>query len=874
MKLLMVGRSPENDICLDNISVSRKHLKVVIDDKVLIEDLGSVNGTFVNDKPVKFAYITPKDVIRLGNVSLNTSQFFTEQMQNSGAKKFEKTIYADEKNLIKNQRIISVGRAADNDIVLGDIQISSHHAKFFLEGKNIILEDLNSTNGTFINKRKIQREIVSLNDSIYFGNFKFSSDAYKNLFEDKEKISEQDKAIKLKEGVNKVGRADDNDIVIKHPMISSHHAIIWKSNEILEIEDTNSLNGVFVNGIKVSKSRITYDDVINLGIYPLRLSEHKIIRSYKSDGRIDLANLSFAVNDKGNKKVIINDISLTIYPTEFVGLIGPSGSGKTTLLNLMNGYSMPTTGEVIVNSFNLHKNQNLFRGMIGFVPQDDIIHRELTVYESLYYSAKLRLPSDTSEKEIQDRVNDIIDKLELTKAKNVIIGSPEKRGISGGQRKRVNLAQELITQPTILFMDEPTSGLDPRSDHKIMKLLRTLADEGRIVILTTHHISIENFKLFDNIVLLSKGGKVAFYGPSYPDSLQYFNVDDPKEIFDEIEAKTENSDPSKEFKQSNYYNEYVTKRILTAANKYKSSAGQIKKSKISNLRQLFIFLRRLIRIKISDKANTLILLLQSPILALLIALTLNLPKSLRMNTDFLNPLNIMVITAVFFGIINTSREIVSERAIYMRERKVFLKIPPYLFSKFALLSFISFIQSFFLVVIIHSLCDLNYNIVNMIFIIFLTSIVSMCFGLFISSVAKSPDSAISLSIFALIPQIIYAGAVVPLGKMNSAVNFISNFCITRWSFESLLIKEARVRPDILWMQSDTTRIPPKLDSIYISMTDYLRGTNIDGVNHDFKETRYLLENASFNFNMLMLAAWGAFFLLLVVVLLKMRDRIK
>ena len=230
----------------------------------------------------------------------------------------------------------------------------------------------------------------------------------------------------------------------------------------LKLKIRNSLNGVFVIGIKVSKSRITFDDVINLGIYPLRLSEHKIIKLYKSDGRIDLANLSFAVNDKGNKKVIINDISLTIYPTEFVGLIGPSGSGKTTLLNLMNGYSC-TTGEVIVNSFNLHKNQNLFRGMIGFVPQDDIIHRELTVYESLYYSAKLRLPSDTSEKEIQDRVNDIIDKLELTKAKNVIIGSPEKRGISGGQRKRVNLAQELITQPTILFMDEPTSGLDPRS---------------------------------------------------------------------------------------------------------------------------------------------------------------------------------------------------------------------------------------------------------------------------------------------------------------------------------------------------------------------------------------------------------------------------
>ncbi|HEY5533707.1 MAG TPA: FHA domain-containing protein [Ignavibacteria bacterium] len=874
MKLLMVGRSPENDICLNDVSVSRKHLKIAVDDKVLIEDLGSVNGTFVNGKPVKFAYITPQDTVRLGNVTLNTAQLFVPQNTSTTEKKIDKTIYSNEKNVPQTLKTISVGRAADNDIVLGDTQISAHHANFYIDGNNIILEDKNSTNGTFINKRRVTRSNVTLSDTIYFGNFKFSLEAYKNLLEGKAKISEQDKPIKIKEGINRIGRADDNDIVIKHPMISSHHAIIRKSNEILEIEDINSLNGVFINGKKVTKSRITYDDVINLGIYPLRLSEQKIIRAYESDNRIDLVNLSFAVNDKGNQKVIINDISLTIYPTEFVGLIGPSGSGKTTLLNLMNGYSMPTTGEVIVNSFNLHRNQNLFRGMIGFVPQDDIIHRELTVFESLYFSAKLRLPSDSSEKEIEDRVNDIIEKLELTRAKNVIIGSPEKRGISGGQRKRVNLAQELITQPTILFMDEPTSGLDPRSDNKIMRLLRSLANEGRIVILTTHHISTENFKLFDNIVLLSKGGKVAFYGPSYPDSLQYFNVDDPKEIFDEIETKAEKSDPSAEYKQSNYFEEFVSKRKLTTDNRYKSSSEQLKKSKVSSVRQLFIFLKRLIRIKISDKANTMILLLQSPILAFLIALTLNLPKNMRMDTDFLNPLNIMVITAVFFGIINTSREIVSERAIYMRERKVFLKIPPYLFSKFALLSFISFVQSFFLVVIIHSLCDLHYNIVNMIMIVFLTSVVSMCFGLFISSVAKSPDSAISLSIFALIPQIIYAGAVVPLGKMNSAVKIISNFCITRWSFESLLIKEARVRPDFLWIQSDTTKMPPKLDSIYISMTDYLRGTDIEGVSHDFKETRYMLENASFNFNMIMLAAWGVFFLLLVVVLLKMRDRIK
>ena len=485
----------------------------------------------------------------------------------------------------------------------------------------------------------------------------------------------------------------------------------------------------------------------------------------------------------------------------------------------------------------------------------------------LFYSAKLRLPKDTSESEVKDRVNDIIDKLDLTRAKNTLIGSPEKKGISGGQRKRVNLAQELITQPTILFLDEPTSGLDPFADRNIMRLLRNLADEGRIVILTTHHISTENFKLFDNIVLLSKGGKVAYYGPSYPDSLQYFNADDPKEIFKEVEDKADTIDFSKNYKQSDFYKEYVIKR--KPVDIYKPSSP-IKKSKTSSIKQLFILLIRLTRIKISDRANTLILLLQAPILAFLIGITLNISKftdesidymqAIHVMRDFLNPLNVMVLTAIFFGIINASREIVAERAIYMRERKIFLKIPSYLLSKFVLYAFITFIQSFFLVVILHTMCHLKISLSLCLLVVYFISLTSMALGLLLSTMTKSPDSAVSVSIFVLIPQIIYSGAIVPLGKMTLFVKTVSYTCLSRWGLEALLIKEARNWPDII------KKIPdPKTGQTItqvLSMREYM------------EETNYLLSNSSFNFNLAMIAIWGLIFLTLVIILLKLRDRIK
>ena len=867
-KIINIGRSENNQIQKDHYSVSREHAKILIDGSgnVSLEDLNSRNGTFVNNVKIKHTQLKSSDIVRIGSVPLDITEFFKTNIVQNKDNRSENTIIKGSQEIKKGDKlykVITVGRNSANDIVINNLHVSSNHAEFIISGNDIILKDKNSLNGTFVNKERITEQKVEKSDVIYFGSFKFNFESFNEYFGETKDLSQL--SLKLKEGVNSIGRASDNDIVVTNPMVSKHHAKIYKSGNNLDIEDIGSLNGVFINGQRITgKVKININDVINLGIYPLRLSESKVIRSYKSDGRIDLQNLSYAVKDKDKMKVILNEVSLTIYPSEFVGLIGPSGSGKTTLLNLMNGYSLPTKGNVIINSFNLHQNQNLFRGMIGFVPQDDIIHRELTVFESLYYSAKLRLPSDTSEQEILFRVNEIIDKLEISKAKNTRIGSPEKKGISGGQRKRVNLAQELITQPSILFLDEPTSGLDPLTDFRIMELLRNIADEGKIVVLTTHHITKENFEVFNNMVLLAEGGKTAYYGPAYPEMLDYYKVNDPKQIFHSLEAKSKKADPLTEYRKSRYFKEYVNDRILSQEEIYRKQQNPGAEKNINNVsafKQLFIFLSRLTKIKISDKENTLILLLQAPILALLIGFTLQISSDYKGTFDFMHALNVMVITAIFFGIINTSREIVAEKAIYLRERKIFLKVPPYLFSKFSLLTIISFFQSFSLVFIIHLMCGLKYSVISMTLIVFLTSVSSMCLGLLISSIAKSADSSISLSIFALIPQIIYAGAIVPLKHMWEPVKIISYFCLSRWSYESLLMKEAGT------ISTFTIKVPQpdgtKIDSV------------VNMVSHLSSDKAGVISNPNnFTGNLVILAMWGIVYLVIVVYILKMRDKIK
>lgn len=273
--------------------------------------------------------------------------------------------------------------------------------------------------------------------------------------------------------------------------------------------------------------------------------------------RIDVDNIS---KKAGLRNLILKDISFTIYPGELVGILGPSGSGKSTLLKSLNGLIKAEHGKAYINGLEIHSNFDKLRRFIGYVPQDDIIHKTLSIYKSLYYTALLRLPPNTDKKVISARLEQVLDILSLKDRKNTKIGN-----LSGGQRKRVSIGVELITSPPLIFLDEPTAGLDPSLECKMMRLFRNLTNEGRTILISTH--IMESVGYLDLIIILV-GGRLAYFGP--PDyALKYFKVPRFLEIYDKLEEE-KGETWANSYEGSGLYQKFVTERRGTFNNKDKS----------------------------------------------------------------------------------------------------------------------------------------------------------------------------------------------------------------------------------------------------------------------------------------------------------------
>jgi ABC-type multidrug transport system ATPase subunit len=249
-------------------------------------------------------------------------------------------------------------------------------------------------------------------------------------------------------------------------------------------------------------------------------------KDYTGNVTIEAAGIVVEIKKGSNRRRLLDPVSLTVYPSELVALMGPAGAGKTTLLKTLNGYTPPDEGSILFNGEDLYANQEQFRLQIGYVPQDEIMHPQLTVKEALYYTAKLR--TDLRDSEIETRVMQVLKDLNIDDIGDREIGSPERKVISGGQRKRVNIAMELLSDPSVLFLDEPTSGLSSHDAYHVMQLLRRLADSGKTIITTIHQPSIDIFKQFDSLIMVSrdkgdKAGMLVYFGPAYPESIQFFN---------------------------------------------------------------------------------------------------------------------------------------------------------------------------------------------------------------------------------------------------------------------------------------------------------------------------------------------------------------
>ena len=302
-----------------------------------------------------------------------------------------------------------------------------------------------------------------------------------------------------------IGRANDNDIVIQDVLASRHHAFLVQSPLGTEIRDAHSVNGTFVNGVRVGSAVLNEGDVVTIGNVDLVFTDGNLIRRTEAATRTGGLEVN-GVHFKIDGKELLDNISLTARPGTLTAIIGGSGAGKTTLSRLIAGYTRPSAGSVTFEGHNIHAEYATMRSRIGMVPQDDVVHRQLTVNQALGYAAELRLPPDTSKQERAQVVAQVLEELDLTKHADTRVDK-----LSGGQRKRASVALELLTQPSLLLLDEPTSGLDPALDRQVMLMLRQLADAGRVVLVVTHSVSY--LDVCDQILLVAPGGKTAFNGP-------------------------------------------------------------------------------------------------------------------------------------------------------------------------------------------------------------------------------------------------------------------------------------------------------------------------------------------------------------------------
>jgi ABC-type multidrug transport system ATPase subunit/pSer/pThr/pTyr-binding forkhead associated (FHA) protein len=713
--------------------------------------------------------------------------------------------------------------------------VSRRHAEIRRSTGTYKLVDLGSFNGTLLNGRRIvDAELLYHNDNIELGpggptlrflnptnprpapsqNFQFAGGQSAAPVKLSTMILTADKPLELTGGVEAgmfvqrsfvnrqrltIGRGEECDVRLDGLLISNRHATVFSTNGDLIIEDLNSTNGTYVNGARITgRQSIRTEDVIQIGPFVLRFDpQHGLgVFDTRAKTRIDAFQVTKEVQNRaGAGKVrILDEVYLSIPPNEFVGLLGPSGAGKSTLMDSLNGMRPPSSGQVLVNNLDFYQHLESLKQSIGYVPQDDIIHRELTTYRTLYYVARLRLSRDISVAEINQIIDEVLDVTGLSERRDVPISQ-----LSGGQRKRVSIAVELITKPSIIFLDEPTSGLDPATEEKVMKLFRQIAESGRTVILTTH--AMENVRLFDKIVLLMRG-KLVFYGKP-AEALVHVGAESFKDIYDKLEApiferlrKAEGrvsreqiaEEVAEEWKRrftwTEAYKTNIANPLTEVSNKPPQVAPAKRRTTLGDLlRQWATLSSRYMGVLTRDKFNLLILFVQAPIIALLTYLVVG----SNAQRDF--PYFILALVALWFGTSIAAREIIRERAVYNRERMVNLKLIPYLGSKLFVLSLIVSFQCLLLfgtLKFLHVTTLMNVPGVTgglpQLAVMILTSMVGIGLGLFVSAVVDTSEMATSLVPLILIPQILFSGLVgVPVG-ISRAVGIVMP---ATWSFDEI-----------------------------------------------------------------------------------------
>ena len=887
---VVVGRDEGVDIVISTPAVSRRHARFMVDGgNYVIEDLGSSNGTFVNGdrligrrtlnhrdeirfgQAITLLYTTPAEVdepnltvvgakkptpVVVSHVAQTTIGEEPIILAAAGPRKLIVTVAGElPKSYPLTRSALTIGRLEDNDIVIPSPIISGKHARLeaasgggytlvvLPEARNPVLCEGRAIEGSRVLRHGDVLRIGGQDPGVMVTlNYEAPSEAGQGardiVFGEKTLIT--------------IGRDPSNDVALASPNVSRFHAQIQRVGQRYRVEDLRSSNGIFVNDVKVDGSSwLKPNDTVRIGQYRFVLGTDQLAHFDDSNGlRVDVVGLNKWVRKDLN---ILQNISVAFKPREFIVVVGQSGGGKSTFVDAVAGYRPATTpSKVYVNDIDIYTHFDSIRNEIGFVPQKDIIHMELTIYQALDYAAQLRMPADTSAEERHKRVMEVLADLDLTHRKDVQIS-----GLSGGQQKRVSIGVELLTKPGLFFLDEPTSGLDPGTETALMQLMRRLADQGRTIILITH--ATKNVMLADKVIFLARGGFLAWFGP--PDeALAYFDQyrserdrRTGKIEFDEIyailddQSKGKATEWAQRYRQSKAYQDYVVNplagklspegapTIQQTAQKPQPKAGASAK-KVSSLKQFFVLSARNIKILTRDKFALGLMLATAPLVSLLdVVLASVMGRNPFAFADgdiarVMITLFLMTIYGVMVGGISQMREIVKEQDIYKRERLVNLKILPYVMSKIWVAALLAFYQAAAYTIVHYLAFDMPggaLEFAQIYITMTLATLAGMMLGLFASALAPNASSAPLMVIILMLPQIVLGGALIPVPE------FISAPTSTRWAFEALMSitgPGSDVAADLCWKLDPAAQNALTLEDKLKPIGDQPQGCRCMGVN--------------------------------------------
>ncbi|MEU5755032.1 FHA domain-containing protein [Streptomyces sp. NPDC047829] len=594
--------------------------------------------------------------------------------------------------------------------------------------------------------------------------------------------------------VMRIGRALENELVVSDLQVSRNHAEFHSTPDgRMEIRDLGSHNGTYVNGQPIAKGGsqlLGPTDIVGVGHSTFRIVGDRL-EEFVDTGEVSFSARHLTVTVDGGKQ-ILKDVSFGVPEKSLIAVIGPSGSGKSTLLKALTGYRPANQGEVLYDNRNLYKQFAELRQRIGLVPQDDILHKELTVKKALKYAAKLRFPADTTAAERDARIDEVLRELKLDIHRDKKVTS-----LSGGQRKRVSVALELLTKPSLIFLDEPTSGLDPGMDRDVMQLLRGLADDGRTVLVVTH--SVAELAICDKLLVMAPGGSVAYFGPP-EEALNFFGYDTWADVFSAFENYRD-YDWAGRWKGSQHYQMYAADIDAVAPQAVQMPAMQAMKPPKPQgwMSQFVTLVRRYVSVIVSDKGFLALMVILPAVLGA-VSLLIDADKGLLPNpanpqTGRIIPngtattvLLILAVGACFAGAANSVRELIKERVIYERERATGLSRSAYLMSKVFVLGMITVLQGLLVGVIGFATREIpeeglvlgGLTLVELSLPIMALGFTSMMFGLIISALVKTAEKTMPLLVMFAIIQVVFTGCLFAL---NGAVgvNQFSYLMPSRWA---------------------------------------------------------------------------------------------